>query len=105
MKRLLLIFAMTCIGILATNTSNAQNYKAAAGLRLGSPWSASLKYFLTEKSAVEVYVGTRGYSSYRWTNLSGAYLVHNDLDIDGLEGLQWYVGAGLSIFFWSYDFA
>ena len=81
--------------------SDAQNYKLAAGLRLGYPTSASLKYFMSETSALEAYVGTRGYSGYRWYNVSGAYLYHKE--ISGVDGLQYYFGAGASIFFWNFD--
>lgn len=93
---LLLLF----VSLISVDLS-AQNYKMAAGLRVGLPTSASFKYFLNESSAVEAYVGIRGYSAYRWINLSGAYLHHKDLDI--LDGLQYYIGGGASVFFWSFD--
>ena len=82
-------------------TSNAQIYKSAIGARLGYPLSASYKTFLSESNAVEVYLGTRGFSTYRWVNLSAAYLIHRP--IPDLDGLQWYFGAGASVFFWNWD--
>jgi hypothetical protein len=91
----------TCF-LAATFTLQAQNYKTAIGARLGYPLSASLKHFVSETSALEGYVGTRGYSGYRWTNVSGAYLYHRP--IEEVEGLNWYVGGGASVYFWSFDF-
>lgn len=88
------LFAVPCF-------SNAQNYTLAGGLRLGYPTSVSLKYFLSESSAVEGYVGTRGFSNYRWYNVSAAYQYHKP--IDEVDGLQYYFGAGLSVFFWNFD--
>ena len=99
MKRTNFIFALltTCLWSLPL-FSDAQTY---IGLRLGYPTSISLKHFLSEKTAVEVYVGTRGYSSYRWINLSGAILRHNP--IEDVNGLQYYFGAGASVLFWNFD--
>ena len=33
--------------------------------------------------------------------MNGAYQVHNNLE--GLDGLQWYYGAGAGVYFWNYD--
>ena len=79
----------------------AQDYKTALGARLGYPLSASIKHFITENHALEGYVGTRWYSHYRWTNVSGAYLIH--FPIEGVDDLKWYIGAGGSIYFWGFD--
>lgn len=82
---------------------SAQDYKAAVGLRLGSPTSASIKYFLDDSNAIEGYVGFRGYSwGGRWTSINGAYLRHQELS-DLVEGLTWYGGGGASVLFWNYD--
>jgi hypothetical protein len=79
----------------------SQEYKAAAGLRLGYPFSASVKYFATETNAFEAYVGTRGFGFYRWYSVSGAYLRH--FPVEGVEGLQYYFGGGASMLFWNFD--
>jgi hypothetical protein len=102
MKNLICIAMLTFCCMAATNYLQAQDYKAAVGARLGYPLSASIKYFISEKSALEGYVGTRGYSGYRWANVSGAYLFHQP--IEGVEELKWYVGGGASVYFWTYDF-
>lgn len=82
----------------------AQNFKSAVGARLGYPLSASYKTFISDKAAVEVFAGTRGFSGYRWISLSGAYQIHKPLSAANMEGLNFYYGAGASVYFWSFDF-
>ncbi len=95
------------IGLLALMALSAQLqaqvYKTAVGARVGYPVAASLKYFLSQSNAVEFYVAARGYGNYRWGSFNGAYLLHRPLDIEGINGLQYYVGFGGSIYFWNYD--
>jgi hypothetical protein len=79
----------------------AQDYKTAIGLRLGSPLSVSFKTFLSEKGAVELFAGYRGYSFYNWIALGGTYQRH--IPLTGVEGLNVFFGGGASAFFWSYD--
>lgn len=79
---------------------NAQNYSSALGLRLGYPLSISYKTFISPTGAIEIFGGLRGYSTYSWINIGAAYQHH--MDISGVDGLQWYVGGGASVFFWTY---
>ncbi len=103
MKKLKLYIAIVLLLMAALPYSmQAQNYNTAAGLRLGYPLSVSVKHFITSSSALEAYVGTRGYSGFRWTNISGAYQIHKDLE--GVDGLQYYFGAGASVYFWSFEY-
>lgn len=103
MKKLLYILPILGLLLLAT-PSDAQNFQSAVGARLGYPVSASFKHFLSESSAVEAYAGFRGWATYSWITISGAYQIHNPLD-DVAEGLEWYYGAGASVYFWNYDFS
>ncbi|MEO1259843.1 MAG: hypothetical protein AAFZ15_13705 [Bacteroidota bacterium] len=107
MEKLKLITVTITLMVTVSLTCHAQEYRMAGGLRLGYPVSLSLKLFLNESSAVEAYLGTRGYDyivyDYRSTVLGGAYLIHKPLDIDGLDGLKWYFGGGAALYFWSYD--
>ncbi len=98
-KSLLLIpvFVLCCL------TSQAQTYQKAIGVRLGYPLSLSYKTFVNEKSAVEVFAGTRGFSGYRWFSVSGAYQIHQPLSAAKTDGLNFYYGAGASAYFWSFD--
>lgn len=78
-------------------------YGTSVGLRLGSPTSLSLKHFISESNALEAYVGFRSYSwGSNWVGINGAYLRHQELD-EITEGLTWYVGGGLGVYFWNYD--
>ena len=46
-------------------------------------------------------MGTRGFSGYRWVVLGGAYQRHKE--IEGVDGLQWYLGGGAAIYCWNYN--
>ncbi|MBB4080272.1 hypothetical protein GGR28_002902 [Lewinella aquimaris] len=82
----------------------AQNFNSAIGVRFGYPFSISYKTFISESHALEGYVGFRGYSGVaNWISINGAYQIHSD--IDAIDGLEWYYGAGAGAQFWSYDFA
>lgn len=107
MKKAILFFSLFIFCLMA-NTAQAQDFKSAVGARLGYPLSVTYKHFLNETGAIEVYAGTRGFGGllgvggYRWYSVSGGYQIH--ADIESVEGLQWYYGAGASVFFWTYDF-
>lgn len=103
MKNLLSLIALTLCLCFATSVEmQAQDYKSAAGLRLGFPWAASYKTFISETNAVEVYLGYRGRSFFNSVSINGAYQIHKD--IASVDGLQWYFGGGAGVQFWSYDF-
>lgn len=86
-----------------SQSAAAQDYTSAIGVRFGYPLSVSYKTFISETSAIEAYVGYRGYGGgTKWISINGAYQLHND--IDAVEGLQWYYGGGAGAQFWSYDF-
>jgi hypothetical protein len=93
---LLLAFAFMFVSDL-----NAQNYKSAVGLRLGYPLSASYKHFLNDNGAVEVIAGFRSYTYYSWVNVGAFYQIHKE--IPSIDGLNWYYGAGASVYFWTWD--
>lgn len=76
-------------------------YSSAVGLRLGYPASISYKTFISDHAALEGYVGLRSWGFGNFINISGAYQHH--MPIDEVDGLQWYVGGGASVYFWSYD--
>lgn len=91
------------MSMLLSQAAQAQ-YKTAVGLRLGYPTSATIKYFANETLAFEAYVGTRGFGTYRWNNVSAALQIHRPVDfIEELEGLNYYFGGGATVFFWSFE--
>ncbi|MBL7740556.1 MAG: hypothetical protein JNK14_15160 [Chitinophagaceae bacterium] len=90
MKKIL--FSILIItGLFFANTSSAQDYKTALGVRLSSSAamvnnSISLKHFLNEKAAVEALF------SFGDPLALGALLeIHKPL---GTQGIQWYYGGG-----------
>ena len=105
MKNMILLAALL-VAFTVNSELNAQTYKSAVGARLGYPLSLSFKTFLGETSAVEVYAGTRGFGSgfgsYRWWIISGGYQIHKPIELDDLEGLEYYYGFGASVFFWDF---
>lgn len=100
MKKLIFIFAlMFCCAFAAKSQSD---YKTAIGLRFGYPLSLSLKHFISEKNAIEAFLGYRRYSVYASDFRLGALYLHHT-PIESVAGLKWYVGGGASAIFWNYD--
>ncbi len=110
MKNLMRIFTVCCVLFCAAQ-AQAQEYKSAVGLRFGIPTSISYKTMLSEKNGVELNVGTRGRnyngilgsSGWRYFSATAAYLIHNDLEIEGLEGLRYYYGVGAGVAFYTFN--
>jgi len=101
MKTSSLFILIVGFSMLFLSNSLAQNYKTAVGARIGYPLTLSGKYFINESIAVEGNLGLRAFSGYSWVALSAAGLKHKPLDV--LDGLNWYYGAGLSVYFWRFD--
>jgi len=100
-KNLLRVFAFTlCLFLVFQTEAVAQDFKSAAGLRLGYPWAVSYKTFISESNAIEGYVGYRGWAGYNAISINGAYQIHKD--IESIDGLQWYFGGGGGVDFYSY---
>ncbi|MFK7807529.1 MAG: hypothetical protein AB8F74_06945 [Saprospiraceae bacterium] len=104
MKNSLYTFAfLLCLSYL-NPVMGQDGYKTAAGGRLGSPLSASIKHFVSEKSALEAYVGASWwFTGYSTTSVNAAYLIHESLDIEDFEGLRYYYGGGAGVQFWNYN--
>lgn len=94
------------LAMVATNSLGAQEYKSAIGARLGSPLSASFKTFISESSAIELFVNYRGdniaINGYGWNRfgLGGAWQKHSEISV---PGLSWYAGAGATAYYWSWS--
>jgi hypothetical protein len=101
MKKQSVLLAISVLAILWASGLSAQNYKSAIGARVGYPWAVSFKTFVAGNNAIELYGGYRGFARYGWLSANGAYQVH--FDIEGVDGLQWYVGAGAGLLFYRYD--
>lgn len=98
MKNLLFVFVF----LLGTfGVSQAQDYNSAVGLRFGYPLSATYKTFLNETAAVEGFAGFRSFFGYTEFRVNAAYQIHNN--IENVERLRWYYGAGPGLAFYSFD--
>jgi hypothetical protein len=108
MKNLLRVTLVLALCFGGLSTVSAQNYGSAVGLRLGIPASVSYKTFIGGGSnAIEVFASYRKRnflsSAYSWTQfgVSAGYQIHND--IESVDGLMWYYGAGAGVYFFNYS--
>ena len=101
MKTGSLFILVVGFSILSITNTVAQNYKTAVVARIGYPLTLSGKYFINESIALEGNLGLRAFSEYSWIALSAAGLKHKPLDV--IDGLNWYYGAGLSVYFWRFE--
>lgn len=97
-KTLLTVSVITAMAMFGS--LYGQSYQSAVGLRLGSPWAASYKMFISEPGAIEVFAGYRWHGSYSWVSANGLYQHH--FPIGSVENLSWYIGAGAGVQFWSW---
>lgn len=100
-KSLLKSLLVVAVMFLGLSNSNAQDYSAAVGLRIGFPTSISGKFKVAEGKMVEAAIGYRNFSYWNWISLSGAYQIYKP--IGAVDGLHWYWGGGASAYFWSFD--
>jgi hypothetical protein len=77
-----------------------QSYQSAIGARLGVPFAASYKMFISEPGAIEIFAGFRGYPGYSWVSANALYQHHSP--IKSVENLSWYVGGGAGVQFWNW---
>lgn len=99
MKKALL--TVSVIAVMAVLGSlYGQSYKSAIGARLGVPFAASYKTFITEPGAIEIFAAFRGSGSYSWVSANGLYQHH--FPISGVDNLAWYVGGGAGVQFWNW---
>jgi len=107
MKKFYLLFLLITTSCMLSTSLQAQEYRSAIGLRLGSPVSASFKTFISNNGAIEGFVNyntENTFSSYRWSRigLGAAYQQHDDLGTS-VNGLSWYYGFGATAYRWGYS--
>jgi len=81
---------------------SSQDFDSAVGLRIGFPLSITYKKFINETGAIEGYVGYRNFIGASNLSLNAAYQIHKD--IDEVDRLQYYYGAGASVVNWNVKF-
>jgi hypothetical protein len=77
-----------------SHSSEGYGYKTALGVKVWDGAGISLKHFF-DKNAGELI----GYFWNRGFRLTGLYEIHGD--INGAEGLRWYVGPGAHLGFYN----
>jgi hypothetical protein len=98
-----LSIALVTLFLLTASASLAQSdYKAAVGVRVGTPTSASFKAFLFPAGAIEVHAGFWHYANY-YNFFSTGIMYQHHFPIGNVEGLRWYLGGGVLAEFYSYD--
>lgn len=96
-KHLIALGIILSVGVgAATAQSNvtSQDYKTALGVKF-YPGAVSLKHFIKPNAALEGL----GYFWNRGARITGLYEFHGD--INGAEGLKWYVGPGAHVGFYN----
>jgi hypothetical protein len=102
MKKSITVLVLTlfvCSSLLAQRKSSKRvsggaDYTTALGIKF-YPGAISLKHFVNEKNAIEGL----GYFWERGGRITGLYEIHGD--INGADGLRWYVGPGAHIGFYN----
>lgn len=78
-----------------SKSTNSSTYKTALGVKVWDGGGITLKHFFNERNAGELI-------GYFWRNgvrFTGLYEIHGD--IEGAEGLRWYIGPGAHIGFYN----
>lgn len=95
MRKVFVVFVSLFLSALSvkaqSKTANSSTYKTALGVKVWDGGGISFKHFLQEKNAVELI----GYFWNRGTRITGLYEIHGD--INGANGLRWYIGPGAHI--------
>lgn len=103
MKKIVVILLFVCGALAVSNQSKAQStgstYKTAVGFKGyfgdGSIGGINIKHFMSSDRAVEGGL----YFKSHFVMLEGLYEWHGN--IEGAQGLKWYVGPGAQLGFYS----
>ena len=93
-KALFLAIAVVFISISTSaqsKSANSSTYRTALGVKVWDGGGISLKHFFNSQNAGELI-------GYFWRNgvrFTGLFEIHGD--INGAEGLKWYIGPGAHI--------
>lgn len=89
------VVLLTGIGVASAQSNvTSQDYKTALGVKF-YPGAVSLKHFVKPNAALEGL----GYFWNRGARITGLYEFHGD--INGAQGLKWYVGPGAHVGFYN----
>lgn len=93
MKKVFLfsVLLFSVIAVFSQNINTGSTYKTAVGVKI-YPGAITAKHFISNNAAIEGI----GYF-YNGFRLTGLYELHGN--INGLEGLKWYIGPGAHLGF------
>src|SRR5205809_1386880 len=96
MQKLIIILSLVFISatVSAQKMALGSDYKTAIGLKY-YPFSITAKTFIQQNTAVEGLLSFWNYG----TRVTGLYEFYKN--INGVEGLKWYVGPGAHLGFWN----
>ena len=80
----------------AVSTLSAQEYTRAIGFRLGTMVGGSYKHFVNTASALEAILDLDIVHSSRMS-IRGTFLYEYHFPITAVDGLAWYIGAGITV--------
>ncbi len=101
MKQALSLFILIIL-FLSPQAVKSQDYKASAGLRLGTYFAVSVKSFISEKAAIEGIGGITRIGGQSLISVGGFYTIHNQFASD-IPTLKWYYGGGTFVALGSND--
>ncbi len=96
-RKLAMVLMVLSVGICsaqAQKNSSSYDYKTAIGVKF-YPTGITLKHFISQRTALEgiAYFWNKG------TRITGLYEIHHD--IEGVNGLRWYIGPGAHVGFYN----
>ena len=97
MQKLIFVLSLFCIASISLHAQNGamgSTYTSAIGLKY-YPFSITAKTFVKQNTAVEGLLSFWNYG----TRFTGLYEFYKD--INGVDGLKWYVGPGEHLGFWN----
>src|SRR5687768_10477350 len=90
-----LVLTLSIILIVTATAQSQSNYKNALGVKVWDGAGISFKHFFNDRHAGELI----GYFYREGVRFTGLYEIHGA--INGAEGLQWYIGPGAHVGFYS----
>jgi hypothetical protein len=97
MKKYLAAFVLLFL-VYSASAQESQTYNRAIGIKFPAGFAITYKQFVTDRNNVE------GEAMF-WSNgFRAVGLYEFNFDIEGVDGLRWYVGPGAHIGFWNHNY-
>lgn len=86
-----MVIALSNVNAQRSSSYNSSSYTTAIGVKF-YPTGVTLKHFIKQNKTALEFIG---YFYHEGTRITGLYEIHDN--INGVEGLKWYVGPGAHI--------